>query len=375
MMASFGDGDRNSTRSIKAQARSQMATQEKSTEIPALSGLRFCAALYVFFFHYGAGYSARHHFPVAFSTFLENGFTGVTFFFVLSGFILTYTYRDFLDGRIALKRYFVARFARMYPVYLLALLIAAPFWYKAVRPMDVVRMLSLTQSWGASSSPLGYVGILQAWTLSVEMFFYLVFPWLLRGAQRLRNHQIVFGIGVMYCTIGLLEAPVLHVGMSSVISAPLFLPVTLLRLPEFALGVLIGQYVLNRGREGRPIPQRRWPHVLFLAACCVVLFATNRHGWVSFAAAGVGSLIYCAAGQAYIPRLALGNRCMVVLGGASYAMYLLQEPVRIYTANLVARRYPSADPFIALLALLCLSVLIFYFYEQPARSWLRKTIR
>ena len=226
----------------------RVATRSKKSEIPALSGLRFCAALYVFFFHYGAGYSARHHFPTAFTTFLTNGFTGVTFFFVLSGFILTHTYRDSLSGSADLRKYFVARFARMYPVYLLALLIAFPMWHKAVRPAEIVRMLTLTQSWGPSTSPLGYVAIMQAWTLSVEMFFYLFFPLILYGVQRLNVRQLRWGIGILYCLIVLSIEPVLHVGMPLGALVPLYLPVCILRLPEFVFGVFIGQSVLMRDK-------------------------------------------------------------------------------------------------------------------------------
>ena len=60
--------------------------------INALTGIRFLAAMLVFLFHFGASFSERIGMPNMVSTFLHNGKIRVSIFFVLSGFILTYTY-------------------------------------------------------------------------------------------------------------------------------------------------------------------------------------------------------------------------------------------------------------------------------------------
>src|SRR5450631_1040491 len=67
-------------------------------QIGALTGLRFFAATYVFVFHFGAGFAQRSRVPDPIITFLRNGFLGVSIFFVLSGFILTYTYKQRVDS-------------------------------------------------------------------------------------------------------------------------------------------------------------------------------------------------------------------------------------------------------------------------------------
>jgi len=84
--------------------------------IHPLTGLRFVAAMMVLVSHYPVPGT-----PGPLLRLMQSGYAGVTFFFVLSGFILTYNYADRFcsDARDNLVPYFVSRFARIYPVYLL----------------------------------------------------------------------------------------------------------------------------------------------------------------------------------------------------------------------------------------------------------------
>src|ERR1700743_1356882 len=84
-----------------------------------LTSVRFFAALAVLLFHFGAGMIARLGAPTPLRHLFANGYLGVTFFFVLSGFLLTYSYFDRLASRAELRDYAVSRVARLYPVYLL----------------------------------------------------------------------------------------------------------------------------------------------------------------------------------------------------------------------------------------------------------------
>src|SRR5216684_4890803 len=92
--------------------------------LPALTSLRFFAAFHVVIFHF----QAMQIFigPVWFQKLSSIGYVGVSFFFVLSGFILVYTYA----GRpMILKNFWRARFARIYPAYAFSLLVTALFFF------------------------------------------------------------------------------------------------------------------------------------------------------------------------------------------------------------------------------------------------------
>ena len=119
----------------------------------------------------------------------DHGFIAVSFFFVLSGFVLTYSYSG-SDGRMRGTRsaFYLARFARIYPAYLLAAIAAIPLFFLALRQVHTLAgtlmrvaaggtlVAALVQSWLPRTA--NYLNS-PAWSLSVEAFFYLLFPLIL----------------------------------------------------------------------------------------------------------------------------------------------------------------------------------------------------
>src|SRR5262245_53984877 len=122
-------------------------------DLAALTSLRFFAAMYVLLFHYSLAY------PTLYSGLVGIGYTGVTFFFILSGFILAHTYYgvDFKQ-RSDLHRYFAARVSRIYPIYILSLLVSVPFAVGIISRTPAGILTALAASSGLLA-PLG----LQAW--------------------------------------------------------------------------------------------------------------------------------------------------------------------------------------------------------------------
>ena len=112
------------------------------------------------------------------TTFLVNGHLGVSLFFILSGFMLTYSGERRNAQGFDLSAYALARFARIYPLYLLSLLIAAPIRWPDLlsSPLASLETLLMVQSWGPASSDRGWFWNMAAWTLSIEAFFYALFP-------------------------------------------------------------------------------------------------------------------------------------------------------------------------------------------------------
>src|SRR5262245_35048532 len=121
-------------------------TLEPSKQIRTLTGLRFLAALHVVVFHFG---QKRFHGLVG--GLVSSGYTAVSLFFVLSGFVLAYTYGQRHAGRgLDRRTFWVARFARIYPLYVLALVIALPFYLRDGRPggwLEPLLVVCLAQAW------------------------------------------------------------------------------------------------------------------------------------------------------------------------------------------------------------------------------------
>lgn len=337
--------------------------------IKPLTSIRFFAALYVVLYHSGSQFATtRPEIPGFVKTFLLNGYVGVTFFFVLSGFILHYTYRGSFTQPGRLRRFAVARFARIYPVYLIATLAMIPFTPSFNGWADVPQFFGL-HWWITTPVPLfgGWNG--PAWTVSVEIFFYLCFPWLSGLATRLGQRSIV----AMFVFLLLFTLVTASPSFLSTHPAQFewlrWVPTPLIRIPEFIIGILVGEW--HARREGKPFPLPSWVP----AAGLIIVLAISNDAWIGTAVTLFTAMIVAAIAADRGSPLArfLQQRWLVLLGAASYSLYLLQQPIHFTSVALLgtqklmlALQYP---------AMLGGSVLVFLFFEEPVREWIRTRVR
>ncbi|UQN09686.1 acyltransferase [Deinococcus sp. QL22] len=360
-------------------------------QLSALTGVRFAAALVVVCLH--SRKTLEGQIPDELMSFIRSGQVGVTFFFILSGFILTYTYAT-SEGKLNTpqRAFWLARLARIYPVYLLGLLLAAPYFL-----LPVLHRWPNATEWGAALlSPL----LLQAWlpqtaciwncpgwSLSVEAFFYALFPLALgfgvwragqgRGRQLGWTALLLWGLT--------LTPPLLYFLLSErpfpeeSLVADTFYYNPLFRLPEFLLGMLLGARFL-RGRRSSP-RQAVWATVLGLAG--TVLIMTFAHLFVpsflrnTLIVPVLALLLWgLAHGGGWIAR-AFAWPPIVLLGEASYSLYILHIPVLQWLSSAWRRLLPGTPLdlsfFVVYLALLIpLSLLTYKLLERPAQQFLRR---
>lgn len=152
--------------------------------LPGLTGIRTCLALTILLFHFTpAGLRWEAHPWLSLYPIVDIGFVFVSFFFLISGFILSYNYDGQLD-RMNAPDFWMARFSRLYPVYLFTLLVSIPFL------LTEWHVRSHRHFWeGAILTPLLLQGCFPhlatfwntvTWTLSCDVLLYLAFPYLLR---------------------------------------------------------------------------------------------------------------------------------------------------------------------------------------------------
>jgi peptidoglycan/LPS O-acetylase OafA/YrhL len=145
--------------------------------LPALTGIRTLLALFILLFHFTPA-GLHYLYPI-----IDNGYVFVSFFFLISGYILAYNYLD-RPERLKLSDFWVARLSRLYPVYIFALAI---FW-EMLRTEHQVRntkdfwegtvaSVVLMQGWFPTLATFWNT---VAWTLSCEMALYAMFPLLMR---------------------------------------------------------------------------------------------------------------------------------------------------------------------------------------------------
>lgn len=385
-------------------------------EIPALTSLRFPAALWVVLFHvHEIGLWKGGIAP--YQATIGLGYLGVSFFFVLSGFILVYVY----SGRkIPKSRFWQSRFARIYPAYLFSLLVTLPGLLYALPfirqmhgsvPLVVASFPLLLEAWFPKVlffwNPV-------AWSLSVEAFFYLLFPFLLQPVQRLRARGV-------WTTMALAWAAMLALTSAYVLLRPdgvahtssqdnllVWLAVVkfnpLVRLPEFLLGMAAGALFLRSrdvaGRDESPggassdrltlrpaaviwagvaavvvaILLQRWiPYPVMHTGLLAPAFAAIIFGFAAgtpFAATAEGAR---AAPGGLVQRL-LASRVLLLLGEASYSLYLLHAmPIVILAFVLHLNTSPHAGliTIAFLIGIVLLAIGVFFAIENPLRRLLR----
>lgn len=340
----------------------------------ALTGIRFFAAFWVMAFHFGAAFTARAHMPRHITVFLEHGDLGVALFFMLSGFILFYSYQGNLQTRADLYKFLIARVARLYPVYLLAILIAIPLHARLPRGVELL-IFPMLQSWVPPVSDTGYSWIVQAWTLSVEAFFYCCFPLLLMLLRRVSSRATLWSIAAASFLLNLaLHTPTLHPGIPATwLTTCIILP--LLCLPEFLLGMALGAIFMRKRALTPDTASNDWITFAGIVPCCVLISAGVGTFLTSLAAISLfaWSIYRLADGRGWLTA-ALSSRIMLLLGGASYSIYLLQSLVRETTKIFFTRLHPGLDAVLSPFFLIGLSCLIFLFYEVPMRDIVRNLL-
>lgn len=338
--------------------------------IDALTSIRFFAALYVLFLHSGSSFLLERFPALGFlGPFFANGYLGVPFFFVLSGFILAYIYDGKFRTRRDYKRYAVARFARVYPVYLLALLALLPLILAEFSWRSIPQFL-LLQKW----PPLHFDDALQnvnepGWSLSVELGFYILFPMLVTVLARLPTRGLAW-VALAAC------APMLSLRLPSFVdmaNAPVdfvgAIPFVLLRLPEFLLGVCLG--LLFRQRP--TMFQSEWFLPAVIAATLAILASSSSH-WVAPVATVFFGLLIIGVAANEDSRVArvLSNRWLMLAGAASYALYILQFPVRYWVGQLFTGSAEIVGRLLYVPVLIAISFVVFLYVEEPLRERLRQ---
>ena len=352
-----------------------------SERLPQLTSLRFFAAFWVLGFHT----IPRAGTPAVWSAFWNVGWLGVTFFFVLSGFILTYTYGS-SSGIFDRRRFWLARFARVYPLYVFAMLFAVPQLVHSVRHPNAIT--DVVDGHRLAGVLLSSVAMLQAWfgnfvciwncpswSLSDEAFFYMLFPLLVPLTVRPRGRVIVLVVALG--AMGLIAAGATGESGSQLLAEAAGASLNpLARLPEFLLGVWLGGTYLARRTAWRPAGLSA-PIITFaivVLAMWAGLHTTFRTPHL-VAAPLFAALVFTVASSPSPQGGILAAAPLVLLGEASYALYMLHGPLHGYMLAALHRVFPSASAWMVfivyVITALAFAVASFLLLERPMRVWLR----
>jgi peptidoglycan/LPS O-acetylase OafA/YrhL len=356
--------------------------EHRPEKLHALTSLRFFAALFVLSYHtLMIGRFPDIVPPNSFlGHFLNLGCVSVSFFFLLSGYILSMVYLK--AGRaVRVGSFYRARFARVYPLYFLTLVADTPnllapriikYGLKSALLKTTVTFLGnafLIQAWFVVLRGINNPN----WSLSVEAFFYLIFPaigvvlWKLRGVKFWLAGAALYVVGQLIVAFA-----ARHIAGST----PQFL--AFLHPETFALGILLASWQV---RSERGVAVRANPWVLSLVtgsamlASFLVVYFYAYMPWVNMydglLAPIFACIIWAFSHSEWAPAKLLSAPWLVVLGEASFGLYLIHMPILHVFEHMGWSLIPMLYP-VYLAVCIGLSVLSFYYFETPMRKWILK---
>jgi peptidoglycan/LPS O-acetylase OafA/YrhL len=362
-------------------------TPVRKPALPAITGLRTLLALNIVLFHFTPAH-LHYLYPV-----IDNAYVFVGFFFLISGFVLTYNY-DARALTLSRRNFYIARLARIYPVYLLTLLVSIPLvlieWHARSHAEFFAGILLTPLSMQGWSPSLATFWNTVGWTVSAEVFMYLAFPFLLRAAARSRMWSwsaprlillmlAIWLIGLIPHSLYLLfdpdhlPHPINRFSYGLYLRALKFGPLSYLCI--FSAGMVLARVheVLRLGTLQR-----------FLLA--VVAFVSLGLFFQKAIPAGVPYVLI--HGCILLPLFAmvilgisgsnpiawfLSLRPIVKLGEATFALYILHFNVFVmihayhWPEHLHVTQY---DPWISYIFLLVLAYTVMTCIEKPARNYI-----
>jgi peptidoglycan/LPS O-acetylase OafA/YrhL len=353
--------------------------------LPALTGLRTILALTILLFHFTPnGLTWARHPRFTLYPLIDIGYVFVSFFFLISGFILSYNYAGRAQP-VNAADFWMARLSRLYPVYALTMLISIPMlmaeWAARSRTQFVE---------GVITTPLLLQGFFPriatfwntvSWTLSCEVVLYLLFPYLLRlrwprGTGKLLALVVALWlVGLIPHTIYLLTNPDHLPHIADRYSDGYWLD-TLKFTPLPYLCTFLAGLTLGRLHESAALTARA-RMALALAGFAAVWFVcyhlTGRLPYI-LVHGGLLTPLFAAiilglAGPSPLASI-FSWRPLVAVGASTYCLYLLHFNVyQLLHNNHVPERLHVArfDPWISYVFIILLALAVRRWVEHPCQ--------
>lgn len=291
-------------------------------KLNGLTILRGVFALYVIVFHV----FIRQPFdmPIV-SNLLNNGAVSMSFFFILSGFVLAYVY---YGKNISSSTFIKRRISRIYPTYALYGVLILPIMLQL--PIKeffaaLLTFITATQSWLVGAR--NFAGFSGDWTVSTEIALYLSFPLIFIPIIN-NTKKWLF---ISFAVTSLLVPISLALSGKDIGSTYIYYSNPIYRLPEFIIGICLGVMFLKGVRVNG------WVCLLLFAVFLIGLNLKDNYAYIRynfFFVPFLGALILYCANLDFNPNKNKFISSMMYFGEISYSFYLMQIVLFIYMGKL-----------------------------------------
>lgn len=345
--------------------------------IKPLTSLRFFFALFVFLSHLSFVKTDFALYNWLKRNVFFEGYLGVSFFFILSGFVLSYSYQSkFLNRNISKKKFYFARFARIYPLYFLTLILAIPIFYSKVDTVNFLVNIFLLQSFFPFQNYFFSINP-PSWSISDEMFFYLIFPFLIVLFRRygfLKKMFLVILIILVFCVSIIPQE--LHKSF--------FYINPFVRSFDFILGILLYELYESKKLNHFFNSVQKATVIEFFSIFLFVIFF-SLHNYISrtfrfsiYYWLPMSFFIFTFAQNKGILSRFLSKNILVFLGEISYGFYMFHYLV-ISVGIIIRNSYFSNIDDITLSGIFLIITIIssslsFIYFERAANSFIKKKL-
>ncbi|SEA49842.1 Peptidoglycan/LPS O-acetylase OafA/YrhL, contains acyltransferase and SGNH-hydrolase domains [Flavobacterium gillisiae] len=352
--------------------------------IKPLTSLRFFFAFMIFVHHMTfLAKSKSSTLRWIHESILKEGYIGVSFFFILSGFILAYNYRDsMLNKKISKSNFYIARIARIYPLHILTLLIAVPItiqnvnfelslWFK-----QLFFNLTLTQSF-VPIKKIYFSFNSPSWSISNELFFYLLFPFLILLISKLKILKYSKSLLIPF----LLLLPILMLLIPPIYYKNLFYVNPFFRVFDFIIGILLFELYLKIKDKKKVINFNilEFGSILLLVVFFIfhsqlpLVVRYSIYYWLP-----MSFLILVFAFQKGLLSRLLSNNTLILLGEISFGFYMFHQLVLKYFIMLNKSLLNITNEYLIISIILIVSLIISYvsliWFENPVNKYLKRVL-
>jgi peptidoglycan/LPS O-acetylase OafA/YrhL len=349
---------------------------DKSIYFPGLNGIRAIAALIVVIWH--TDQFARL-FQLEKIGYHENGMAGnaVDMFFVLSGFLITYLLlvEKEKTGTIDLKKFYMRRILRIWPLYYFALIVSVLLIYFNIIPeieqfSDSILLYLFFMANVAYVLGFAISSITPLWSVGVEEQFYLIWPHIVK---RTTKYIRVF---LFFCIIFILLKISIYLIFTP--SSKIFMFMSYTRIDIMGMGA-VGAYLVYSNSKWLKIIYRKEIQILAWLALCISVFYHPLHV-ISFADKEINAIIYFIlilnVSTNKETLVTLENKFMNYLGKVSYGIYVYHMIVIYVISSMLLSFQIELSPFVIypgiVLLTIGISALSYKYFETPFLKLKRK---
>jgi len=339
--------------------------------IEQLTFTRFIAAISIVVFHFGK-YS--YLFNNEYTSFIfRQANLGVSYFFILSGFVMIVAYGN--RENVNFIEYIKNRLARIYPVYFLAIFLMLSFsFFKNINFSDLFFNLIMVQAWIPNKAlTINSPG----WSLSVEMFFYICFPFLI---NRIYN-QLSLKINLLWIVIfWLISQIIFHLIVYEILQLSTYVTSDiyynpLLHFNQFLIGNLLGLFFIKKFKSHK---KNYLIHIVIILTALILLLRfpigfVFHNGLLAIIFIPIIFFISLTNDRFTI---FFSKKPFVFLGEISFGIYILQVPIWfIFSDNRMEKYFGlnkeldfTSSFLIRLFILVIISALSYLYFEKPIRN-------